>query len=65
MMRLESIEEGKDKIFIFGSREIIYCAEERRKALEIGRLTCLFIQMTSVGKRSLSFRIELSGDDER
>ena len=26
-MRLESIEEGKGKIFMFGSGEVVYCAD--------------------------------------
>ena len=52
-MRLERTEEGKDEIFMFGSREVIYCAnssltEDKGKALEIGRLTGLSIQMTFV-----------------
>ena len=68
-MRLEGTEEGKDEILMFGSREVIYCensslTEDKGKALEIGRLTGLFIQMTSVVKMLLSFTIELSGDDK-
>ena len=60
-MRLEGTEEGKDEIFMFGSREVIYCAnssltEDKGKALEIGRLTGLSIQMTSVVKMPLSVK---------
>ena len=53
---------------MFGSCEVIYCAnspltEEKGKVLEIGRLACLSIQMRSIVKMPLSFRIELGGDE--
>ena len=69
VMRLEGTDEGKYEIFMYGSREVKNCAnssltEENGKALEIRRLICLSIQMTSVVKMPLSFTIELTGDDK-